>query len=475
MSDPTHLDALSLAEAIAARRLSPVDAVAAHLARIAVHETTLQAFTEVYADDARLAAEGADRAIRSGHAVGPLHGVPVVLKDLIDLAGRITMGGSAAHRARRARTTATIAQRLIGQGMIVLGKTHTVEFAYGGWGTNPHLGTPRNPWDLAVARTPGGSSSGTGVSVAARMAPWGIGTDTGGSVRLPASFCGLTGLKVTVGRVSTHGIVPLSATLDTPGPLGRSVADVALLYRAIAGPDILDPATRGIDPVDPLPGLTRGVRGLRLARMPRVEREGVSPEVLSAYDAALAQFERLGAEVVEIALPFRFAELMSVQASAVTNAEAYFVNGRLAEDPDAPLGDAVRARILAGAGVTAQDYLATQSLRRDLQRRFLAAMEGFDALLTPTTETAAIPLAEVDEGHLPSRFTRFGNLLDLCALALPDGFTGAGLPLSLQITCRGYEEAMALRIGHAYQTATAWHLRSPSLADTNGPALRSPP
>ena len=461
MSDATSLEAVALAGEIAARRLSPVEDVEAHLARIAAQEPKLQAFTEVYADDARLAAEGADRAIRSGHAVGPLHGVPVVLKDLIDLAGRITMGGSAAHRARRASATATIAQRLIGQGMIVLGKTHTVEFAYGGWGTNQHLGTPWNPWDLAVARTPGGSSSGTGVAVAARLAPWGIGTDTGGSVRLPASFCGLTGLKVTVGRVSTHGIVPLSATLDTPGPLGRSVADVAMLYRAISGPDTLDPSTRGIDPVDSLPGLRRGVRGLRLARMPRVEREGVSPEMLSAYDAALERFERLGAEIEDIVLPFRFADLMTAQASAVTNAEAYCVNGHLAEDPASPLGDAVRARILAGASVTAQDYLQTQRLRRDLQRQFLSAMEGFDALLTPTTETAAIPLAEVDESRLPSRFTRFGNLLDLCALALPSGFTETGLPLSLQITCRGYDEAMALRVGYAFQAVTEWHLQAP--------------
>ncbi|RZK77832.1 MAG: amidase, partial [Methylobacterium sp.] len=162
MTDPSDLTALALAEALADRVLSPVEAVEAHLARIAAQEPKLSAFTEVYADDARLAAEGADRAIRSGHAVGPLHGVPVVLKDLIDLAGRVTMGGSAAHRTRRATATATVARRLIAQGMIVLGKTHTVEFAYGGWGTNPHLGTPWNPWDLGEARTPGGSSSGTG-------------------------------------------------------------------------------------------------------------------------------------------------------------------------------------------------------------------------------------------------------------------------------------------------------------------------
>jgi aspartyl-tRNA(Asn)/glutamyl-tRNA(Gln) amidotransferase subunit A len=457
--DPVNASAAELGQAIRTRSLSPVDAVDVLLGRVDRLEPKLQAFTEVFAADARLAAEGADRAIRSGHAVGPLHGVPVVLKDLIDLDGRITMGGSAAHRGRRAERTATIARRLIAQGMIVLGKTHTVEFAYGGWGTNQHLGTPWNPWDLETPRTPGGSSSGTGVAVAARLAPWGIGTDTGGSVRLPAAFCGLTGLKVTVGRVSTWGIVPLSTTLDTPGPLARTVEDAALLYEAISGPDPLDPATRGIQPDTPWAALNRGVRGLRLGRMPATERDGVAPDMLAAYDAALDVLARLGAEIVDLALPFRFSDCVAM--SGITNAEAYFVNGALAEDPAAQLGDAVRARILAGATVSAQDYLATLNRRAAMKLQYAAALEGIDALLTPTTECAAVALSEVDEAHLPSRFTRFGNLLDLCALSLPDGFTTSGLPLSLQIVCRGYDEAMALRIGQAYQQATDWHLRRP--------------
>lgn len=459
MTELHTLPAATLAREIAARRVSPVDAVEAMLSRIEGLEPKLQAFTEVFAADARLAAEGADKAIRSGHAVGPLHGVPVVVKDLIDLEGRITMGGSAAHRTRRATRTATVARKLIAQGMIVLGKTHTVEFAYGGWGTNQHLGAPWNPWDRDVQRVPGGSSSGTGVAVAARLAPWGIGTDTGGSVRLPASFCGLTGLKVTVGRVSTHGIVPLSATLDTPGPLARTVEDVALLYEAISGPDPLDPMTKGVVPSEPWTTINRGVRGLRLARMPEAERDGVAPDMLAAYDAALDLLAGEGAEIVDITLPFRFADIVAM--SEITNAEAYFENGVLAEDPHSPLGDAVRARILAGATLSAQSYLQTQRRRGVMKAQFAAAMEGIDALLTPTTECAAIPLAEVDEAYAPSRFTRFGNLLDLCALALPSGFTAGGLPLSLQIACRGYDEAMALRIGQAYQRATEWHLRQP--------------
>jgi aspartyl-tRNA(Asn)/glutamyl-tRNA(Gln) amidotransferase subunit A len=458
-TDPALLPAHALAREIAARRISPVDAVEAALSRIERLDGKLHAFTEVYAADARLAAEGADRMIRAGHAVGPLHGVPVALKDLIELEGRITMGGSAAHRSRRSTVTATIARKMMAAGMIVLGKTHTVEFAFGGWGTNQHLGTPWNPWDLATHRVPGGSSSGSGVAVAARMAPWAIGTDTGGSVRLPASFCGLTGLKVTTGRVSTYGVIPLSTTFDTPGPMARCVEDAALLYGIISGEDVHDPLTRGIASAGSMPDFHRGVRGMRLARMPAVEREGVTAEVLAAYDAALEKLAELGAEIVDIDLPFRFADL--VAASAITNAEAFYFNRALAEDAGAQLGDAVRARIMAGANVTAQDYIATSHYRAGAKRAFAQAMEGIDAILTPTTATAAIPVAEVDESVLPSGFTRFGNLLDLCALSLPNGFGAGGLPLSLQIVCRSYEEATALRIGQAYQGATEWHLREP--------------
>ncbi|RVU18046.1 amidase [Methylobacterium oryzihabitans] len=460
-TDPALLPAHALARAIAARRLSPVDAVEALLARIAALEPRLNAFVEVYGEDARLAAEGADRAIRSGHAVGPLHGVPVALKDLIDLEGRVTTGGSAALRGRPATATASIARRMIAQGMIVLGKTHTVEFAFGGWGTNRHMGTPLNPWDPAQPRTPGGSSSGSGVAVAAGLTPWAIGTDTGGSVRLPASFCGITGLKTTIGRVSTAGILPLSTTLDTPGPMARCVEDCALLYAVIQGPDPLDPNTRGVVPADPMPHLDRGVRGLRLARMPRAEREGVAAEALAAYDRSLEVLARLGAEIVDVSLPFRFVDF--VRSSAILQAEAYLFDGHLAEDRTAQLDPDVRARILAGAGVSAQDYLRTRRMQQDMKRGLDKALADIDALLTPTTETAALPLAGLDQDVVPSRFTRFVNLLEMCALALPNGFTAGGLPLSLQICCRGYDEATALRIGQAYQQATDWHQRRPPL------------
>ena len=458
--DPALLPAHVLSTEIGARRLSPVDLADAFLERIRTRDPKLHAFVEVYAEDARLAAEAADKAIRSGHMIGPLHGIPIALKDLIEIEGKVTTGGSEVWRNRQSRCTATLARRLIAAGLIVIGKTHTVEFAMGGWGTNQHRGTPWNPWDHTTARTPGGSSSGSGVAVAAGFVPWAIGTDTGGSVRLPASWCGLSGLKTTIGRVSTYGILPLSPTLDTPGPLARSVEDAALLYQVMQGPDPLDPRTCGIMPSDPLPTLRRGVRGLRLARMPGAEREGVDREVLVAYDGALESLARLGAEIVSTELPCRFADYTALTARII-GAEGYSWIGDLIDDMSLPIDEAVRPRIAAGRGIAARDYLAALCDREEAKRRFAETFADADALLKPTTQTPAIPLDAVDQTTTPAHFTRFVNFLDLCALALPNGFTAAGLPISLQIVCRGYDEATALRIGWAYQQASDWHERRP--------------
>jgi aspartyl-tRNA(Asn)/glutamyl-tRNA(Gln) amidotransferase subunit A len=249
--DPIRATVAELSRAYGEGVLSPVDVVDALLERIRKRDSALHAFIAVYEADARLAAEAAHKAMRARHRVGPLHGVPIALKDLVDLEGRVTTGGSKVWAERVSPVTATLAERLIAAGMIVLGKTHTVEFAMGSFGTNTHLGTPRNPWDLAVHRTPGGSSSGSAVAVAAGLAPAAIGTDTGGSVRLPAAWCGIVGLKVTAGRISTHGVLPLSSTLDTPGPMTRSVEDAALIFRVLNGPDPRDPQTLAWTPTMP--------------------------------------------------------------------------------------------------------------------------------------------------------------------------------------------------------------------------------
>jgi aspartyl-tRNA(Asn)/glutamyl-tRNA(Gln) amidotransferase subunit A len=458
--DPVWATVAELSHAFGARALSPVDVVDALLERIQRRNAALHAFIAVYEGEARLAAEAADKAIRARHRVGPLHGVPMALKDLVELEGRVTTGGSKVWAERVSPVTATLAERLVAAGMIVLGKTHSVEFAMGSFGTNTHLGTPRNPWDLSVHRTPGGSSSGSGVAVAAGLAPVAIGTDTGGSVRLPAAWCGTVGLKVTAGRISTYGVLPLSFTLDTPGPLARSVEDAALLFRALNGPDPRDPQTLAWTPADPLPTLRRGVAGLRLGVMPDAERDGVADDVLAAYDASVETLAKLGARIVRPALPHRFRDYAAA-TGRIIGAEGYRFVGHLVDDPSLPVDPHVRPRIQIGRGMSARDYLLTLAEREEHRRAFAAALSDTDALLTPTTQTAAIPIDKVDQSGTAAHFTRVVNYVGACALSLPNGFTASGLPASLHIVCPAGDEAMALRIGWAYEQATPWKERRP--------------
>jgi aspartyl-tRNA(Asn)/glutamyl-tRNA(Gln) amidotransferase subunit A len=455
---PVHELSASLADG----RLTSTKLTEACLARIERHGEKLHAYVAVYGEDALRAARAADEAIASGHRVGPFHGVPVALKDIIDLKGRVTTGGSKVWEKRVSPHTATLAKKLVSAGMIVLGKTHSVEFAMGSFGTNAHLGTPWNPWDMGELRAPGGSSSGTGVAVAAGLAPWGIGTDTGGSVRIPASWCGLAGLKTTIGRISVHGVLPLSHTLDTPGPMCRSVEDAALLYNLLQGPDPVDPLTQRRAPDDPLPALKRGVAGLVLARLPASERAHVEAEVLAAYDASLAVLEKLGAKLVDVKLPRSFADLGAI-AGRLIGCEGYSYVGHLTDDPAQPVDPDVRPRIGLGRGVSARDYLLLLREREQLKRDWYRAMAGCDALLTPTTLTAAPRVADIDQSGTAAIFTRAINLVDGCALAVRNGFTKSGLPTSLHICCRGYDEATALRIGWAYEQAAGLSGRWPAL------------
>lgn len=445
---------------IAAGAVSPRDLTDLYLDRIRDLDGRLGAYAAVHADEARLAADAADRAVRAGHRIGPLHGIPVALKDLVEMEGRVTTGGSAAWRDRRSAVTATIVRKLMAAGMIVLGKTHTVEFAYGGWGTNQHMGTPRNPWDMAVHRIPGGSSSGSGVAVAAGLTAAAIGTDTGGSVRLPAGFCGIVGLKTTLGRVSTWGVLPLSETLDTVGPMTRSVEDAALLFDALQGPDPQDPNTLRRDRLDVLSPLRRGVAGLRLAALPDAEREGIHPEVLASYDAALACLEALGASIVPIVLPQPIASYAAPVATIIAT-EGYANLHETVEHGNLPLDRHVRDRLMTGKAISGRDYVLTLRAQRRLKQAMAEALDGIDALLTPTTAVPAPALEDIDEATTPATLTRMANFAEMCGLSLPDGFTAGGLPTGLQILCRGHEDATALRIGWAYEQATEWHRRTP--------------
>ena len=434
-----------------------------YLQRIRNHDAKLHAFVAVYESDARIAAEAADRSLRAGQRLGPLHGIPIALKDLLDIEGRVTTGGSLYWRERVSPVTATAVRRLAGAGMIPLGKTHMVEFAFGSWGTNKTMGAPWNPWDLRIQRAPGGSSSGSGVAVAAALAPAAIGSDTGGSVRIPASLCGIVGLKTTVGRVSNHGVLMLSNTLDTLGPMTRDVEDAALLFAAMHGPDPADTQTLSHPPVDVLTTLKTGVAGLRLAVLPEDELGEVDPDVAGAFASALDVLRNLGARIDTLKLPVAYGPLADLTGKIIA-AEGYELHRNWIDRDDLPFDPDARDRLRGGKAALAADYIRLTAERRRLCREVDRLLSDFDALVMPTTPLPPIPLTEIDQSKAPmSRLTRPINLLDLCALAVPCGFSKDGLPISLQIVGRGYDEARALRIGWAFENATEWHKRRPLL------------
>ena len=447
--------------------VTSVAIVEACLARIALLDDRLHAFVDVYADGALACAQAADLEREGGITRGPLHGLPVALKDLLHLAGRQTTAGAKSWLGRRSEETATAVERLIAGGMIPLGKTHMVEFAFGGWGRNQPMGTPWNPWDTATHRVPGGSSSGSAVAVAAGLAPAAIGSDTGGSVRIPASLCGLTGLKTTYGLISLAGAVPLSTTLDSIGPLARSVDDVALLTAAMAGPDPRDPGTRDAPRIDFTAALAAepDLRGLRITCLaPEQMAAGTNVDVLRITGDAVATLRDLGAVVEEARFPLDFAELMARNGRLIA-AEAYAVHRAYIEDTALPIDPWVRSRTLSGKAIGAADYIDELAARRRAAAQFARWMAGRDALLTPTLPMAAIPVADVDESTTPlAAFTRAANYLGACALSLPAGLSTDGLPIGMQLIGAPFTETKLVAIGQAFQRATDWHLRRPDLS-----------
>lgn len=443
---------------------SPVEATEECLTAVASLDGRVGAWQAVYADDARAAAQAAEAAVAaardSGASLGPFFGVPFALKDIVDVEGRVTTAGSAEWADRVSPATGTVAQRLLDAGGILLGKTKTVEFAMGGWGTNQHMGTPWNPWDRNVLRTPGGSSSGSGAAVAAGMAPCAVGTDTGGSVRLPAALCGIVGLKTTEGLLPIDGIVPLSHTLDTPGPLTRSVLDAALMFDAMLGTPPAE-AERAWLAGRGRYGAMRaaiegGLGGRRIGCLSDAERAGVDAAQLAAHDAALEVLAGLGAEVVPFDPPTSFEEMKNTRFVIVT-AESYHHYGEMMENPASKVDERVRARVLPGAGISASEYIAAMVQRRIDLAEFAEAFEGFDAMVTPTTPMLPLPVDEADETNTPALFTRAGNFLALCSTTVPTGVSpagpGGGLPTSIQFMCRGGDETLSLSLAAAYEAA----------------------
>ncbi|MFZ8898541.1 MAG: amidase [Alphaproteobacteria bacterium] len=459
-NDPAFLPAHLLSAAFDVGELSPSEVLEAQLSRIERHGEKLAAFTEVYADDARQAAASATDAIRRGWRIGPLHGVTIALKDLCEIKGRETKGGTAANAGRISTYTATIAERALAAGMIIIGKTHTVEFAMGGWGTNQRLGTPWNPWDANIHRAPGGSSSGSGVAVAAGLTTMAIGTDTGGSVRLPAAWNGHFGLKTSLGRFSVHGVLPLAESLDTPGPMTRSSEDAALLYNALQGPDPNDPLTYRPPYRDPLPELKLGLEGLRVGIMPDCDRDGVNSEILNAYDAALKICETSGAQLVQIKLPVPIKDLAGPVGNII-HAEGYAHYSHLVDDPASPLDEDVRARLASAKNSSARDYVLAKREQQKLIKAFHDAAANVDVVLTPTTSEPAPIVTEIDQTATPALFTRAVNMAEMCACAVPIGFSSGGLPLSAQFVAAYGSEPLALRAAWGYEKASGWSIPTP--------------
>jgi aspartyl-tRNA(Asn)/glutamyl-tRNA(Gln) amidotransferase subunit A len=460
-----------LARLIATKEVSPVEIVRAHLDRIAALDGGLHAFITVTADAALAAARAAEGELAAGRSLGPLHGVPFALKDLFDTAGVRTTGGSKILADRVPTADSTVARRLRAGGAILLGKLNMHEFAYGPEGRNDHYGTSRNPWDAAEARIPGGSSSGSGVAVAAGLAPAALGSDTGGSIRIPASLCGITGLKPTYGRVSRAGVLPLAWSLDHVGPMTRSAQDAALVLRALAGYDPADPTTSVLPVADYTVALTGNVKGLRAGLLRAFFLEAAAPEVRQAVEAAAKALEGLGAQVDEVQLE----HVASVAAAsmAIVSAEALAYHAEWVRTRPGDYQPDVLDRLRTGAFVSGVHYVRGQQARALFRAAVDEALAKRDVLLAPATPIVATRVGETEavlgDGKTDVRsslirLTRPFNFSGHPACALPCGFTDGGLPIGMQIVGRPFDEVTVLRAADAYQRITDWHTRRPPLA-----------
>jgi Asp-tRNA(Asn)/Glu-tRNA(Gln) amidotransferase A subunit family amidase len=442
---PLHYVSIgALAELIRTRRLSPVELAEQTLERIARRDPSLNAYQLVLAERARVAAVRAEQEIAAGDYRGPLHGIPIAIKDLLDLAGTPTTAGSIILADRVAEADASAVARLTAAGAVIIGKTRLSEFAYSPGSNNAHYGPTRNPWNPAYDT--GGSSSGSAAAVASGLAYAALGSDTGGSIRIPASLCGLVGLKPTFGRISLRGAVPLAWSLDHLGPLTRSVADAALLLEALAGADPRDSRTSAAAAFSAV-GLEAGVAGLQIGVL-RDDGSGGplgSDEAVAAWRMGLAALDRAGAELVPIDLPelealrWLNSALLAMEASAF---HLHWLRERLGD-----YGDFMRQRILAGFAYAPGAFVRAQQARAALRERCTAIFERVDLLSTPSQPGGAPPL------DTPAfiTFTAPFNILGWPAISVPVGLTSDGLPLGLQLAGRPWDEATVLRASHVVE------------------------
>jgi aspartyl-tRNA(Asn)/glutamyl-tRNA(Gln) amidotransferase subunit A len=455
------LDLKGVSDAIAAGKVTSVEATEAYLRRIEQHDPVLRSYITVMAEQALGRARAMDDEARRGRRRGPLHGVPIALKDLIAVAGvRMTAGSRVLERHVPTRD-AFVTQRLNDAGAVILGTLAMHEFAFGRPATDGPFPTGRNPWD--VRRAPAGSSSGSAVATAAGLCAGSLGSDTGGSIRGPASMVGIVGHKPTYGLVSRAGVIPMDWSLDHVGPMTRSVWDSAVILQAIAGADPQDSSTRGARVEDYTATLESGVRGMRLGLLRGfyVEWPGLNDEVRAASVAAFDELKRQGAIIEEVDAPTLD---LAMPMFAAFLAEAYEYHADTLRAQPQNYRDGLRTRVRMGALVTGQDYLRAQRLRQRLCHEVNAILQRVDAIVFPGQAGPALRFEDFPmKGLMPAsgRFTVPWNLTGLPAVVVPSGFTREGLPVSIQIAGRAFEDATVLRVARAYERATEWHTRRP--------------
>jgi len=455
------LDLRGVSEGIGRRELSSVEATEAYLARIAEHDAVLRSYITVTADMALAQAKDADAEMARGRRRGPLHGVPIALKDLVAVAGVKMTGGSRVLADYVPTRDAFVTGRLKDTGAVLLGKLAMHEFAFGRPITEGAFPTGRNPWD--VRRAPAGSSSGSAVAAAAGLCAGALGSDTGGSIRGPAAMTGLVGHKPTYGLVSRSGVLPLSWSLDHVGPMTRGVWDSAVLLQAIAGADPDDTSTRGATTQDYVGGLEDGARGLRLGLLRRyyVDAPGLDDEVRAAALTAFDVLRKEGATIEDVDAPSLD---LAMAAWAPIMSEAYEYHADTLRATPEKFGEGLRTRIYLTALFTAQDVQRAQRLRARIGREVDALLSRVDALIFPGQAAPALRFEEFPStGFAPAsiRYTAPWNLLGLPAVVVPSGFTREGLPVSIQIVGRRFDDATVLRIARAYERVTDWHRRRP--------------
>jgi aspartyl-tRNA(Asn)/glutamyl-tRNA(Gln) amidotransferase subunit A len=465
--EPNEISYLTITQAAAALRrneLSPVDLIDALLKRIEAVDDKLHCFITLTADLARNQAQQAEQELRSGTDRGPLHGIPVALKDLYMTKGIRTTCHSAVLENWIPDVDATTVAKLQNAGTILLGKLGMHEFAFGGPSVDAPFPAVRNPWN--TAHIPGGSSSGSGAALAAGLCYGALGSDTGGSIRTPSSHCGIVGIKPTYGRVSRYGVVPLSWSLDHAGPMARSVEDCAIMLEAISGYDAKDPASANIAVPNFQSGLKDGIKGLR-AGVPRAgwfdENLGVDRETEIAFNQALEILKNLGATIVDIdGKPFSFARKAN---QTILVCEAYAYHEKTYQETPMKFGASLRRRMLEGAFLSAADYISAQRARAVLNEQIRANFVRVDVFAVPGAPRPPEAFATMDpnEQNLRPNFTNPFNLAGLPAICVPCGFTSGNLPAGLQIIAPPFEESIALRVAYAYERAAGWHKHKPSL------------